>query len=435
MTSRHLELEALTEAAQWPGASPVTQFVLAAQQAAPGSGVVAGYLVSDEEGFRFGPPRLTRRAEGVYTAHNFDFGDFSFVITGNGVVAIDTGSTPGHAATAVQALREYTTLPVTHVILTHAHLDHVGGLRAFPGAQVIAQAGFTAELATLNDLPMLWRRFLPAGATHRHHIQPDRLVDTPTTVDIDGVEFVLYPVHGGETDDALLVHVPARGVVFTGDILMPYFGAPFFAEGSPEGLFDAMRLVEDLAPDLVIHGHSPITDLFGVTVFPALRAALEDLYSVVRDDLRAGRTLTELLHRNHLPEVLRSAPDAVVPYVVMREGLVKRVHRQHTGYWQPDGEGIEHLSADDWAAALDLLAGGNAAAHAHTIRTLLDRGDLAMALRLADSALATHDDADIADLRQQTLTRLMERHQGLNPFKFLIYSELAGYDREPASTT
>ena len=48
-------------------------------------------------------------------------------------------------------------------------------------------------------------------------------------------EFVLIPVRSGERPDALMVHLPASGLLVTGDVLMPYLGVPFTAEvGSRE---------------------------------------------------------------------------------------------------------------------------------------------------------------------------------------------------------
>ena len=37
-----------------------------------------------------------------------------------------------------------------------------------------------------------------------------------------------------------------------------------------------------------------------------------------------------------------------------RDNFVKRVYHQSTGYWKPDGEGMEVLAPAEWAAALDL---------------------------------------------------------------------------------
>lgn len=393
--------------------------------------LTADSWVTDRDGFRFVPPRLVELADGVHVAQGYDFADIAFVRTGSGTLVVDTGSTPAHATDALDAYRAVSTAPVTHVILTHAHWDHIGGLDAMrgPGTEIVAQAGFAAQLAEQNERAGPWRRFLPAGAGHRHDVTPHRTIDRRTTLRVGDLDVELVPAHGGETNDALLVHLPGRGVVFAGDILMPYLGGPFSAEGSAEGLFDAMRSIEAMAPAVVIHGHPPLTENFTIGAFPALRSALESLYATVRADLADGRTLAEILRRNHLPELLRDHPEAVLAYVVVRDNLVKRVHRQRTGYWQPDGDGIEDVVPADWALALDLLAAGDAERHTETIRELLARDHLPLALRLADLALRRHaDSAALADLRRQALIRLMERHQALNPFKFVVYSELSGVE-------
>lgn len=399
---------------------------------APGvPAVTADYWVTEQDGFRFVPPRLVELAPGVHVAQGYDFSDFSFVRTGAGIVAIDTGSTGSNAAAALDALRQVTADPITHIILTHSHWDHIGGLDALrgPDTVVIAQANFARELAATNGIGIPWPRFRPAGAATHHDVTPDQVIGETTALRIGDLDFVLTPVHGGETDDALLIHLPQRGVVFAGDMLMPHLGAPFVAEGSAEGLFDAMRQVEAMAPEVLIHGHPPLTENFPAAVFPGLRAALESLYDTVHADLRANRPLAEILRRNHLPDLLRDHPYAVLPYLVVRDNLVKRVHRQQTGYWQPDGEGIEDIAPDDWALALDLLADGDETRHTTVVRQLLDADQLALALRLTELALREHPGSEaLAALRRENLDRLIERHQAMSPFKFIVYSGLSGLE-------
>src|SRR5206468_1953677 len=136
-------------------------------------------------------------------------------------------------------------------------------------------------------------------------------------------------------------------------------------------------------------------------------------------------------HQNHLPDVLRAHPAAVVPFVVMRDNVIKRTHHQRTGYWKSDGEGMEHVAPREWAATLDLLGGGDQA-FIRTTETLLDRGDAVLALKLCDLGLLNYPaSTSLVELRQRSLDRLRECYQQLNPFKFVIYSGLAGVDLLP----
>ncbi len=393
--------------------------------------LIADFWVSAGDGFRFVPRRLVELAPDVHVAQGYDFSDFAFVVTAEGIVAIDAASTSEHAARALRDLREITSLPVTHVILTHAHFDHVGGLDALTadGATVIAQANFPDELRQQNDGPAPFRYLLPDGRSHRAQVVPDQLVSEPEKLTVGGVEFLLIPIAGGETHDGLIIALPDREVVFAGDMSMPYLGAPFFAEGSAEGLFEAMETVMTLRPRLLIHGHAGLTDTYPIEAFPGLLAALRDLDNVVRAAIADGLTLVEILQLNHLPKVLKDHPAAVIPYLVTRDHFIQRVHRQRTGYWHPGGEGVEHFTPAELAAAADLLGGGTAAAFAAAGAELTRRGEHALALRILDLGLVSHPGtAELLDLRQGVLLRLVERHQLLNPFKFVYYAGLANLE-------
>ena len=145
-----------------------------------------------------------------------------------------------------------------------------------------------------------------------------------------------------------------------------------------------------------------------------------------------GMTLTALLDANYLPDVLRAHPAAVAPYLVIRDHFLQRLHHRRTGYWQADGQGIEPVGPAERAAALDLLAGGRPERFAEAARTLMARHDHALALEIVTAGLAHHPDAtELTGLRQQVLYRLMERHQVQDPFRFLVYAELAGAELGP----
>src|SRR5262249_10897510 len=115
-----------------------------------------------------------------------------------------------------------------------------------------------------------------------------------------------------------------------------------------------------------------------------------------------------------------------------RDNLIQRVYHQRTGYWKPDGEGVEQVSPAEWAAVLDLLAGGKEQAFIRSARALLGQGNAALALKLVDLGQRRHPASQTLErLRHHALDRLRERYQQLNPFKFVVYSELAGTELPP----
>src|SRR6266704_1223985 len=372
---------------------------------------VADFSMTLRDGLRFRTPRLLEVAPGVHVAQGYDFSDFAFVQTGKGIVAIDAATTDSNVRAALTALREITSKPITHVIITHAHWDHIGGLAALygPDTQVIAQTNFNEELLIINSTAIPTLEWFGRDASRDYDLTPDRVVSETETLTAGGVELVLHP---------------ASGVLFAGDVMMPNLGVPFIPGGSVQGLLETLQTIQRLNPATLIHGHTGLTDNLTVEVLPVLEAALRDLYDVVLTGIRDGDTPAGILQRNHLPAVLRSQPDAVVAYLLFRNNLISRVYNQRTGYWKPDGEGVELFSDGEWGQVLDLLAGGREQAFVDSAHSLLSTSDYALALRLIDLGLTVHPAGQaLLQLRQTALNGLRARYQNLDPFRFIWYSQ------------
>jgi len=399
--------------------------------------LVSSWWMNGDDGFRFTTPRIFSPEPGIHVAQGYDFADFSFITTNDGVIAIDAGTTERRVGNALADLGLPPGTPVSHLIITHAHVDHVGGTAALraPGTRIIAQAGFTAELDRQQHGSALpFRYYLGDAPSTPPDITPDQLIDEPTSLTVGGTELVLYPARGGETPDALMVYLPASGLLFTGDVMMPYVGSPFAAEGSPEGLLETLRFIRDLSPRALIQGHTPLTETFTIEVIPGLEAALTELHARTLDDIGAGRTLPDTLDRCYLPETLRDHPRAVVPYLVIRDRFAARLHHQRTGYWHQDGHGLHTFTAAEQAAALGLLAGGKEEPFTTAATALTSQGDHALALHIIQAGLACHPASTaLAQLRQIVLHRLMDADQQLVPFRFAIYAELAGTEIGPVT--
>ena len=393
-----------------------------------------GFWATAQDGFRFTSPRILRPEPGIQVAQGYDFGDLAFITTSDGVVAIDAGTTQDRVKAALGDLDPPAGGAISHLILTHAHWDHIGGADALrgPGTRVIAQAGFPAGLEREQGDRPRFRYFTGAAGSAPPAVVPDQLISEPTPLTIGGTELVLYPTPGGETPDALMVHLPASGVLFAGDVLMPYLGQPFAGEGSPDGLLEALAFIGRLRPRLLIQGHATLTELFTAEAVAGLQAALTQLRGEVLDGIRGGRTLPDILAAASLPAVLREHPTAVVPYLVIRDHFTERLYHQRTGYWQPDRSGLEPATAAEHATALDLLAGGRDEQFAAAAATLIGQGDYALALQIIQPGLLRHPASiTLAGLRRTALHRLMEQYQQVDPFKFLIYADLAGAEIGP----
>ena len=388
------------------------------------------------DGLRLSLPRVFTPAPHVHVAQSYDFGDFAFINTSAGVVAIDAGTSPDRAQAAITDLGLTDDVPASHLILTHSHFDHIGGAAALrgPDTRVIASAGFLAEAERQSHWSPPFRYLIGTRASPSFDAKPNELISERTSLVVGDTEFALIPVTGGETRDALMVHLPASGLLFVGDVMMPYLGIPFSSEGSPEGLLGAMRSIRALAPRQLIAGHTTLTENFTIEVLEGLEPALTELHDFVLARIGENMPLRDILDLGYLPALLRDHPAAVGPYLVSRETFVARTYRQHTGYWQPHGEGLEPRSHEERAAALDLLAGGEANAFFRAAAALAREGDLALALEILDPGLIRHPDStELAELRHAVLVQLMEQRQSLDPFGFLVYAELADAQLAPVS--
>src|SRR5262249_1053393 len=88
--------------------------------------------------------------------------------------------------------------------------------------------------------PFFGERFNPENV---RSYRPDTAINNRTDMNIGGSKFELIPVRGGETHDVMLIYLPDERVMFMGDVIMPYLGAPFDEDGDLQGLFDAIDVI------------------------------------------------------------------------------------------------------------------------------------------------------------------------------------------------
>ncbi len=400
-------------------------------------------------GHTFAPRRIAQIVPGrVYVLTGFEFTEYYFIVSDDRreLISIDAGTRPDAAKTAYEALRAYApNLPqLTTVLVTHSHWDHVGGHSYFrslnPHPRFYARNNYQEELAREFEAPEIFakqffgERFNPDDV---RSFQPDVTIDRRTELKIGGTRFELIPIQGGETRDGMFIHLPDLSVMFVGDFIMPYLGAPFVEEGDFQGLLDAIDVVVQKNPRYLLHGHEPLTRVFNSAALLAqLRLDLSWLREQVLIAIRRGDERAAI-HRANLipPDLLHGNPDVYQPYFIMREHVIDRLYDQNVGYWQADLTGLEHLGRADRAELLVDYLGLSERQLTKAVDRLVADGKYELAASLLESSGSRFDHSDsVAKAKRLVYLKLMEKHQNTDPFKYIIYSAKAGEQTPPITS-
>ena len=148
-------------------------------------------------------------------------------------------------------------LPVRRCILTHAHIDHVGGTKAFPAAAVYA----TPATSWALDQPMpveAYKSFMSAFADEFDDLA--ELGTRPVTHEVDGEARLTSRIElvtaSGHTAGDLMVLVEDADVCFAGDLC--FFGVtPLAFQGDPATWAATLDVLAELA-EVIVPGHGPV---------------------------------------------------------------------------------------------------------------------------------------------------------------------------------
>ena len=328
------------------------------------------------------------------------------VDSGDGLIAFDAS----HMMTGekvVKAIKSWSAQPVSHLIYTHGHADHVGGSVAF-GAEygnmtVVGHRNVERRLERyvetndwnvqinarqfggvkgdfgMGDFP----DFIPSNTA-----RPDHIVDDRDTLRIGSRTVELHHARG-ETDDHLWAWMPEEKWMAVGDFVIwnfPNAGNPQKVQRFPIEWAAALREMIAKEPELLLPAHGlPIEGRVRIAgVLDDIATALELIVREVVDMMNAGEVLDTIVHSVTIPEDLLSKP-YLRPLYDEPEFVVRGVWRQFGGWW--DGAPSRLKPAPDAVLAAELaeLAGG-AGRLIERAQFVAEQGEFRLACHLADLA-------------------------------------------------
>lgn len=221
--------------------------------------------------------------------------NLAFVV-GDSVAVIDAGGTRAEGEALYAAIRRVTDAPISHVVLTHMHPDHILGAEVFSeaGATVTANARLPEAVAQRTAAWMVSiPRQIGAKAFAGSRITGvDQPVSQPITISLGRTELQLTPVGPAHTDNDLTVLDTESGTLFTGDLL--FRGLTPSLDGSLSGWLDWLSAPPQPTPALIVPGHGPASATWDQASAPTIQY-LTQLRDTTRRAIRGGMALSQAI--------------------------------------------------------------------------------------------------------------------------------------------
>ncbi len=200
---------------------------------------------------------LTRVAPGVFIVGGPDLTDprdcLCYLVCGSGVrLLVDCGAGPS-APRILELATQAAGAPPTHLLLTHAHIDHVGGaaeLRRLSGCKIMIHPEDAPVLAQGDTR----RSAADWYALKLEPVEPDLLVDDGHELDLGGGQVARVVHTPGHTPGSVALFCPCASsqVLFGQDIHGPF--SPAFGSNLDHWRRSMAKLLE-LKADVLAEGH------------------------------------------------------------------------------------------------------------------------------------------------------------------------------------
>jgi len=239
---------------------------------------------------------------GLPSPHNQGYMVNSTVIIGDqGVILVDSGGTDEVGKHLAKAIAKITSKPVTHIINTHHHGDHVLGNVAFKGAEIISseQCKVLVEKTGMEWVQIMenlvGRKFpntrpVPAMLTFKE--------ESSNGHNLQGVNMVFWVPRGSHTPGDMMVYLPDDRVLIGGDILVNTT-TPVMRDANVRNWIGALAKAREFDATTIVPGHGPLMSKSDVA---KLHKLLAGFYAGVEAGYKKGLSDSEIRNMLDLAE-------------------------------------------------------------------------------------------------------------------------------------
>ena len=230
-------------------------------------------------------------------------GNTGVFVTSTGVVVVDSKN-PGWGQPLLAQIKELTPKPITHLINTHTHFDHVSGNVEFPTTvEVVAHentAALMKEMRTVTGFPPQKGNIFTENDGRG---LPKRTFKDTLTIGKGADQVDLHYFGRGHTSGDAWVVFPSLRVVHAGDIF-PGKNVPILdANNGGSGVEMGQTLAKAAAGlknvDTIITGHSTQMTMADLREYAEFN---NEFVNAVREGKKAGRSIDDIANSWKLAE-------------------------------------------------------------------------------------------------------------------------------------
>ena len=234
----------------------------------------------------------------VDEGYHGDIANIGFIIGKESVAVIDTGGSLEVGRQLLRAIREKTSLPISYVINTHVHLDHIYGNAAFIKQNPIFVGHKELPKAMLlrkEFYETTNQKFLNISPEQSIQIPPKLLIsiNEPQEIDLGNRKLRLEAFPSAHTNNDLIIVDIKTNTAWLADLMFTERTPSI--DGDIHGWIDALDKIKKSNYKVIIPGHgAPPTN--NAEAIQKIKSYLELLRNGIRQAIDNGLDLQEALN-------------------------------------------------------------------------------------------------------------------------------------------